>query len=283
MNLEEMIKNLFAGQHQEVNALLRKYEINQTIENVIDILNQDNAHPSHQTNFGSLVSAYLTNINTKLRSMESLEDKQQLEQIVSAISRKLIFTTLKKSSLDLKTATTELVSSLSTACAINDYDFDELNRFLHLDTIKELAEVANEKMLDTQGEEKIAFYDWLGEPYELDELARNLKSNKAIQSIKAFKKLFEPHDGKVTVQADPNHLDFIVILFDNLKHQKLIKARGQKGHFTPLTKYLVDLENENLIKKPPKHIKYTINKNPAKSQVLHDKAQKWIQSMTILK
>ena len=122
----------------------------------------------------------------------------------------------------------------------------------------------------------IYHYEWLGKLHHLDELSNNLKHEKTILSVKDFKKLFEKHDNPLLkVQFEKQSLHFLLALFDELRNRKLLLPKGNKGHFHPLKAYGVDFENNILIKKSPKTIKFTAKKNAEKWEKHVNKAKSW--------
>ena len=113
------------------------------------------------------------------------------------------------------------------------------------------------------------YYCWKGNPKDLEDLAFSLKDKKVVKSKVDFTKLFENHENDISVKVYEDKLEYLIVLFDQLNHLKLISVKGGRvGHFTPIRRYTIDLSGEVLIKRNPKHIKYGIMKDQQKAHSL---------------
>lgn len=221
-------------------------------------------------NIEIVATSFLQTINTKLNSVEDDTDKYFLKYIISEVSNYLI-----KKYFSIEEVTYEnlerLEGALQSISEVEEYDYRDLESRLNLKkTISFLK-------LKTSSKPIIVHYEWCRDKESLNTLAYDLKSMEVIRSVGDFKRLFS--SSPISVKIDDTHKEFVFILFDLLHEQRLIKAKGRKGHFTPLVKNTVDYENNILFNKRPNQIKYTIQKNKEKYWVLRAKAEKRIASI----
>lgn len=215
---------------------------------------------------GTLASTYLTRLNSVLEKMDNIEEKEELEYILSEISNEFIHQLLQKDGISQEILLKEIRDSLITTCQVNNWNTELLLKKTRIDLLHILSVKADSSIDDSL--RRISYYLWLGNTEDLDELAYNLKDRKTIKSIGEFKKLFSAHAGRITVKVNSAQIDFIIVLFDQLKIKKLIKPCGTQGHFFPLKTYCVDFDKNVLIKNDPKRVKELIRRNSSKYQKL---------------
>lgn len=219
---------------------------------------------------GTLASTYLTRLNSVLEKVDDIEEKEELEYILSEISNEFIHQILQKEGISHENLLTEIKEALITTCQVNNWNTELLLKKIRIDLLHVLS-VKTESSIDNNLK-RIVYYLWLGNNDTLDELAYNLKDRKLIKSTGEFKKLFSAHTGNFNVKVDSAQIDFMIVLFDQLKVKKLIKPCGTQGHFFPLKAYCVDFDKNVLIKNDPKRIKELILRNSTKYQKLLEEA-----------
>lgn len=258
--LKNLIDRIFVNKNEEIFLLLKKMELDKFISNFSTKLNGLNNTDFEQGKniVGTLASTYLTRLNFVLEKINSVEEKKELEYILSEISNEFIHQLLQKKGISKKNLLTEIRDSLITTCQINNWNTELLLKKIRIDLLHTISVKSDSSINSLR---KISYYLWLGNHKEFNELAYNLKDQKTIKSISEFKKLFSPHTGKLTVRIDSEKINFMIILFDQLKVKKLIKPCGTKGHFFPLKMYGVDFNKNVLIKTDPKRIKELILRN----------------------
>lgn len=282
MDLKLIINEIYVNQQEETLALLTKYSANQILESTIEIIKENivSGDGNFEIKIGHIASNCLFGANSKLQLVNNNSEKKKLEYILSSISKHLLRKMFEENTGSNQKTLKNLHDSLKGTCQMHGYNFEELRNFLQFD----LSELPIIKSPVKLGKNIIYYYEWQGIPHELDRLVGKLRIKEYIPNVKHFKKLFKAHDGNIRVKINDGSLDFIIVLFDILsrKNKKLIIPRGERAKkFTPLKYYLVDHEEKLLIKKEPKHIKYTINKNVEKSNKLYKKAQKLVNPLRL--
>jgi len=167
---------------------------------------------------------------------------------------------------------------LKSACDFHAYDYSELNKVFPIEDLVNFAK-ATSKSSEVNNlfvNPPVFYYEWNGFDHDLDALSRDMKSENIIQGIKNFKELFGPHNGEIQVKFNKLKFDFIIVLFDCLYHMGLLVPRGKNcGKFHPLQLYDDEFNNNFLIEKEPKQIKYRIKKRSGYYQDLLNKASRW--------
>jgi hypothetical protein len=204
-------------------------------------------------------------LNSVLEKIDNIEEKKELEYILSDISSEFIHLLLQKKGISQENLLTQIRDSLITTCIVNNWNTELLLKKIRIDLLHILS--VNDSSIDNDLR-RISYYSWLGSIERLNELAYNLKDRKTIKSTGEFKKLFSSHTGNIRVRIDSEQINFIIVLFDQLKVKRLIKPCGTKGHFYPLKSYCVDFDKNVLIKNDPKRKKELIRRNNIKYREL---------------
>lgn len=270
--ISSLIDKIFVNKKDDILQLLSKYHLNNIISSLFHKINNLQA-PDLKNNsiIGALTSSFLTRLNAILEKIESIEDKEQLEYILSEISNEFTYQLLQKEGISQEQVLTEIKESLITTCEINNWDIELLLKRIKIDLrhtllIRSDNGVLLEKIDNSNS--KIYYYEWLRKSKHFTELIHDMKDKKLIKSINEIKQLFSKHSGKIQVKMDSSQIDFIVLLFDQMKNRKLIKPCGTKGQFFPLKKYCIDFNGKELFKKDPKRIKELIKRDDAKHAIL---------------
>lgn len=278
MNVKSIVSRLYPETKKEVLALLDEYKLVVVTDKTIDLVEAQFAQMEVMKPFeldmsiGNMASSYLTQVNSIVAKAKDEETKEALRNIVFEISIFLIRTVIEFSNREVHETVSIIKNSLKTACKINNYDFDTLNRFLRLDLMYNISAITKKKLTP----QVVTYYEWKDDPYKLDEIARNLKAENSIDSVKTFKQLFEPHEKDLKVAVNMQSLEFIMVMLDVFKQKGLIFPKGRKGHFTPLVQYGTNLKGSELFIKEPKHIMYAIKKDEKKYEKFLHKVNNWL-------
>ena len=278
MNVDSIISRLYPENTEAVLALLNEHKLVVVTDKTIELLERQFAQMEVMKPFeldmsiGNMASSYLTQVNAIVASAKDEETKETLRNIVFEISIFLIRSVIEFSNREVHETVSIIKKSLRMACQINNYDFDTLNRFLRLDLMYKISTITKKKLTP----QVVTYYEWKEEPYKLDEIARNLKAENAIDSVKTFKQLFEPHENDLKVGVNMKSLSFIMVMLDVFKQEGLILPKGRKGHFTPLVQYGTNLAGSELFIKEPKHIMYAIKKDEKKYEKYLRKVNNWL-------
>ena len=268
-SIESILNDIFFDGTEKTIEQLKEYGLYEITQKKIAFFN-DSMNQNKVANLNAVYASFVQSINTKLNNVSDLDEREHLKYILVNIGNHLIDKFIENRLLttdDLKA----LEASLKEIYEILGYDFNDLLKRT------QFARIAS--LLDSQENNKEAniYYEWISDNLNhFDEICRNLKSEKSISSIKDFKKLFTPKP--VNVNFSKKSGEFVIVLFDTLYNEKLIKPRKKKGHLAPLKNYAVDFENNVLFKKEMKQIKYTIKKNESKYNKLKVKAEKWVKN-----
>lgn len=265
--LKDLITTIFVDENEKILLLLRKVELDNFISDFFNRLNELQTSDFEQKKniAGTLASTYLTRLNSVLEKIDNIEEKKELEYILSDISSEFIHLLLQKKGISKENLLTQIRDSLITTCIVNNWNTELLLKKIRIDLLHILS--VNDSSIDNDLR-RISYYSWLGSIERLNELAYNLKDRKTIKSTGEFKKLFSSHTGNIRVRIDSEQINFIIVLFDQLKVKRLIKPCGTKGHFYPLKSYCVDFDKNVLIKNDPKRKKELIRRNNIKYREL---------------
>jgi len=268
--IEFILDEIFFNKTEEAIKKMEEYDLFGIIDNNISHLNSK-LESNTFIDFNTIAVSFLLSMNSKINIIKDTEDKEYLKYIISNIGNYLIDKFLTEGIIDFK-GLKELESSFSTLCELQGYNYSDLDNRVQLKRIISALESQNSNVVTT----KDIYYEWNGKDYLLDDITKNLKSENSIASTKEFRKLFStsPPD-KVRFQNGIQ--DFLVVLFDTLYEKKILKPKGVRGHFALIYKCAVDLDNNILFKKEPKHINYSIKKNKEKYRKLRAKAENWIK------
>jgi len=278
MNVDAIISRLYPDDKEAVMALLDEHKLVVVTDKTIELLEAQFAQMEVMKPFeldmsiGNMASSYLTQVNAIVASAKDEETKESLRNVIFEISIFLIRSVIEFSNREVHETVSIIKKSLKMACQINNYDFDTLNRFLRLDLMYKISAITKKKLTP----QVITYYEWKEEPYKLDEIARNLKAENSIDSVKTFKQLFEPHENDLKVGVNMQSLPFIMVMLDVFKQKGLILPKGKKGHFTPLVQYGTNLAGSELFIKEPKHIMYAIKKDENKYEKYLRKVNNWL-------
>ncbi len=281
MNVTSILKRLYPEDYVAIRERLDKYNIvivtNKTIELLESQFEQMETIQPFELDFsiGNMASSYLTQMNAIVAKVKDVEEKEFLRDKIYDISTYLIQQVIEFSNREVHETVHIIKNSLKTACKINNYNFEVLNQFLRLDLMYKISTITKKKLQP----QVITYYDWAGEPHQLDEIARNLKAEGSIDSVKSFKLLFEKHEANLKVPINSKSLPFIMVLFDVLKQEGLILPKGKKGHYTPLVQYGVNLRGSELFLKEPKHIIYAIKNSEKKYEQYLRKVKIWMEQI----
>ncbi len=269
-SVEEILNEVFFNDVSKSVQLLKDYDLFDVVEQNLQYLNNKNGKDAKKV-FDTITVSFLQTVNLTLHKIDDLDVRNDLKYILSNIGNYIIDTFSDHNILTVNELKS-LRESLISLSEVKGYSFNDIDNHLQLNRLIRKME-GNSKPISNGLPH--SYYNWLGVDYELDELARNLHSDKAIKSVITFKKLFSSNP--VHVEIYPEKRDFVFVLFDTLHNKKLIQPKGKRGKFIPLQQYSVDLQGKILFKKEPKYINQEIKKRKEMYDELRVKAEKWIQ------
>ena len=276
--LNELISEVFVDKRFEIITALKKYQLDESFCQILTSIEKaDNLkYLSDDAYVSSLSSSFLTNINSIIGKIKVPEKKEYIQYTVGELSKQILVRLIQNSNSSSMQVLNHIFAGLEVACKLNDWNYDKLKKVVSFDLLHIIAAKGSSVDLTKP---HIYYYEWNGSEDDLLDLAYSLKDKKSIKSTNEFLKLFKKHKGNITVRIRASDLDFVIILFDELKIKKIITPKGIRAkHFTPLKAYAVDFEKELLIKGESKHLKYGIVKNDQKYAKLKESVRKWISS-----
>lgn len=244
----------------EIIELLLKFSLDKIISNAI-LQIENKINNGKFDDLPKISGIILNEVNSVIATIKDKEEKTKLEYFLSDIFQDYILQINKLP--DSQKIINDLIENIRTACEYRGFNYVELDRLLLLEKqTKVIKKFSNE-----------LYYEWLREEHELDEITRDLIDKKYIYSIKEFKKLFKPHTETLFVKFNREYKDELIILFQLLKEEGLIKPKGKgsSGHFAPFVKYAIDNENKFFIEKPINKEHERIKKNIEKHRNIRAK------------
>ncbi len=272
--LTELFRQVYPFDDKEIPLeLLRKYDFENLLLRVLETTGGAKNSTMASMLLVTFAPIVVQSVNSRLNKAIP-EDKARLEILCVDVLSFLMQDLLKKSNHP-RTDLQNLRLSLENLYKLEGHDFPTLMAILKYDEL----EKAFPK--DTPVIAEKYWYVWTGKPHELDFIASKLYKQCFIKSVKEFRKLFEEnHPLNLAVSFARESINFLIVLFDELKVRKLISPKGNNGHFHPLRVYGVDFEGKLLIVVEPKTIKAALKNDPEKLRKLQEKANDWLEGIT---
>lgn len=260
--IEKIIKDKYENADKLID-LIREYHIESVINQAIQQI-ESKFKDGKISDLPKLSGLILNDINFYISKITDPEKKKPIEYLLGDIFQDYLNEISKNKSF--QSILTEIQSNIQAACEYRGYDYEKLSSFLNIKKHQVLLPKHNIRNI---------FYDWNGELYELDELARNIYDMKLILSVKEFKRLFKPVYGNLSIRCNREHIDKLLILFQVLKETCLItpKGKGNSGHFAPFIQYSVDKDGNFLIEKSANKEHEKLKRNASKYVKLREKME----------
>jgi hypothetical protein len=268
MSLPEIMAELFYNDEMPL-ILLKKHNLEDLFEKSIQVIKVEiQKKPIDFGKFRDVASNVLVTVNSKLREIDDPLERRYLESILRQVAEHLL-SKITKSASDSGRLIKEIRSALETTASLKGYNFEALVALLSLN--QKASKYMTSRLSGS------FYYKWNASDHDLSDLIQTLKSAGWIYSLKDFRTLFSDHgDEGLMVQFNKVKVVDLLALFDVLKSKALITPKGCKGHFYPLKRYLVDLENNLLIQNDPKTIKMVAKRNHENWKKLNKNALTWV-------
>lgn len=263
LTLNKIIEDIFFNDTQIAIDKLREYNLYDIIEKHINSINAD------LNNFNTVATSLISSVNSILRNVSNLEDKAYLEYLISDIANFIIKKFFSEGTIN-HNEIASLDEQIKTICNLYDYNYVDFQKLIPLKKISEYITINQSRKENN----KPVYYEWNTKINLLDELAKNLKSEQIIYSVKDFKKLFSSKP--IEVVFNKEKVNFIIILFDELYNFGFIKPKVKKGHFIALKHYSIDQDKISLFEKEIKHLNYSIKKNEMEYNKTKSKIKNWL-------
>ena len=280
--LEELISAAYVDQVSETAALLSKYSLDEPLVNAWQIVNDSTNIDEvlDESLIGSFSTAFVSRINSQITEVSDREEKTRLEYIINDLSKEILTVFINKSKLSKETILNRIFDALEVSYKFNQWDFKRLKKITGFDLLHSIESKSETPVIESKkSNDEQHYYEWYGEPEDLDDLSYNLKDQGFIKSRTQFKALFKPVNQFRILQVKEDSIDLIVVLFDSLSEAKLVKAKGYKAKkFSPLKECFADYENKELIKVSLKHINYKLKKNERKHLKIKGIVNNWISA-----
>ena len=296
IDIHKIISQLYADKkYQDIKTKLDKWDFYTPINKAAILLNsalvsekkllQPGKIKSIQ--IGHIVSLLLTAVNQKLATINDQDEKNEYEELLSTICRKIIRTFYELTKSDQAVISYQLSVSLYDSCQFNDYDFEKLKAFLRLEN--EVFEMESQKhpsnvLMPNKNEfrDKVPCYCWKGEAKKKDEFMQLLADVTNIKKKEAYK-LFEEPTTRLNLSFDYTKADLILHFFSSVKSMKLISTHGSPGFYQVLTYHVLDFEEKYLKKVAPKIMINRIKNNKTKYKFNNGKIEKWLEPFSKVK
>ncbi len=277
--LKEIIAEIFVDDKSEILKSLVEMELDKPIVRVFEIIDKKviQSELKKETFINSLATSFFTQINNKLERIVDADLKNELEYVISEISKLMLTKIVFKTKLNPDKLIKIIAEPLKVTCELNNWNYDALVRIMGFD----LKHTVDATLQAIKLEYENYYYEWCCLDQNLNDLAYCLKDRKLIKSTTEFKSLFLVDMVNKQVRFNKSGKDFLIVLFDELNSKGFISAKGKKAkHFTPLRHYSFDFEKKLLFEKDMKTEKYRITQSRRKHEQLKEDVLKWISSYT---
>lgn len=184
------------------------------------------------------ISDFTCCVNNFLKEIPNPDQKKKYQIILTELGIYLIRETYKISGYSKEKYFKIVKSTLRKIYLKHKWDFDELDRLLHLDTIEKFAEENKIHLKDAKDVvTKSIFIEWKGKGH-LDFFIADFKSFFKAKNSKAVQYLFQPVITQFEIHIVPERLPHVLLLFDILHKEKIIKVRGSRGIYNHLENHL---------------------------------------------
>jgi hypothetical protein len=271
--MNSVLKQKITASYDQPELLLeviRKHGAETFLNNVFQLITEFTDQKS-ENELLTLSSTILTKLNDVLLTIDDDEERRMIKYAITDIFKTDIRAVSKRFS---DSFIPSLINTLKTSSFLLNNNYKELESLLGL---KRYAILKSKRFASSDS----PYYDWLGRDYELDELIRDLKDKDIIYSIKDFKKLFMA-TGHSFFEVNVEKLDDLIIIFSILYDLNLIQAKRKSGHFSPLTHFGVDNQQNLLFTKPPNKIHYGLKQKGRWYDEVRENHESWIKSVVAL-
>jgi len=252
--LTQIINKVYPFEEEkDIVTFLKKYSVIDYFEELLNKFNS--AVNSNSIDISALASNFLIKVNSKIVSIDNINDKELVEIFIKDISQEYINIIVERTNKSKKAVLLEIDKSLNVTCSIHGYSIDKLKRVFPINDYIKVAD-DNIKVVEY-------YYKWNAGNSKKMLFINELKSRGYINSTVNIKKLFSRPKEDYYIEINKGYIDLMFMLFDKLIEYKVICSIGT-GKFLPIKSRFVDLENNLLINKEPKQFKFTITKNKTK-------------------
>lgn len=272
-SVDKMINKIFFDDTESAISLLKEYKLYALVNERLSYISRQ-IEQNNKLDFTTLSISFIQEVNSILDDIENEKIKQKLKYFLGSISNYII-DTLTNEKIITSQNLIFLKESLKNLADVKNYNFQDIEMRLQIDRLIDRLDSSEEP----NSIKAVPYYEWKSRPHKLDEVSRDLKSEKVIHSTKDFRKLFSQNP--VFFKVPPDKSDFLFVLFEVLYDYKLITPKVKKGKFSALVEFATDLEEKVLYRKSPKYIKQEIKKNIQTYNKLKDKAVKWISDQRL--
>ena len=205
------------------------------------------------------ISDYTCSANNLLKDVRNADVKMKYQITLTELGIYLIRETYDVSGYSKEKYFRILKSTLRKVYHKHKWNFEELDRLLHLDTIEKFAE--DNISIDKGNEvvDKKICLDWIGGK-PLDLFIADFKMFFKIKNNKAIQYLFQPVVNQFEIYISPDQLPPLLFLFDSLHNNKVIKVKGNRGIFSYLENHIKPLKN-TFPSREFRKVKYDLSKN----------------------
>ncbi|MFN8208953.1 MAG: hypothetical protein U0T82_16325 [Bacteroidales bacterium] len=265
--IEKIISDKYANAN-ELISLIQEFKLIDIINNAIEQVSIKFINGQIE-DLPRLSGIILNDINSYLCRIKDMGKKKKIEYLLSDVFQDFLYEIEKHP--NAKILVNEIQLNMKEACEYSGYNYDIISTYLNLQ---------KHQILLPKSIQKDIYYNWNGNDKDLDELAKDLKDMRIINSVKEFKRMFKPIQGHLSVHFNIERYKELLILFQILKEFRLITPKGTSGHFAPLVQYAVDNDGDFLIKKSANKEHEKLKRNKAEYKQLWHKLEEIVRINT---
>jgi len=257
---------LIPADDKEISFILEKYQLSETIDNTIQLLN---AKHNQVSDIGVISCCLLTRVNHNISAIKKPDQKIKIEVLLTDLIFKIYIDFLNNTPFDPEKIVEEIIKSSYVTCDLFGYDF---NTFKKLIDFYKLNSIINQPGKKAQAGASLSNTDkrkckliWNNGKGRLEELIYQLQKRKLIKTKSTFFNLFlDDHAENVLVKWDFDRKGHLAHLLYQLYAKDLIRLVSCKGYFVYAEMHFIGFDGKVLKKDSLKKLSSSMNTEPLK-------------------
>lgn len=248
VNIREILSSLYANRSAEdLYVLLEQWDVLESLKRVATQLNSIIQNEEilikdcHSLPVGHIASNLLWAVNKRIALEGNPETTKEMENILGDVCLAVLLAFLDSIKSEKSLVWMQINYALRDSCDFHNYDFNQLIRFLKIDTAASYFQ--SRKSADRIAyKEPIPSLCWKGKPEQLKDFLDIFIDQKIIRARKGLGKLFQNPSEPLQLQFEPELANLVVQFFYTVKHNGLVTHAGCKGFYQALEFHIVDFK-----------------------------------------
>lgn len=242
LQFEKILKAEF--EDANLNEIIKKissHKLYDPIVKAVDLINEHLEHSDHElSSYGTpqishIASSLLIKINEYLRTLISKKrekQKKELEYILGGLLKRLLMQITERLPAEIKIKfATVIYAALKDTCALYDYDFVQLMKFLrveHSAIENSISQDASPEIdLNEVGSEQIPCYIWNnGANKEFNRFIKMIRKHRITEDIEKFKLLFQNPSKNLAIRFDEKRVVFVMQFLSCVNDSGFVLTNG---------------------------------------------------------